>query len=79
MPEGRPRCSSDRYACIVEMKIDWDNRPTYWYRVCESPFFGRTRIAARRLALERVAALTWEQRPANRLRVKGIHIHELNC
>ena len=74
----RPRCLFDRYACIVEMKGEWGRCCNKWFK-CAQPFFGRTRKAARRLALERVAALTWEQRPANRLRVKGIHIHELNC
>ena len=79
---SRPRRVSDRYVYILETKAEYDTEYGLLFNewmICADPFYGHTRIEARRLALERVAAPTWEQRPANRLRVKGIHIHELNC
>ena len=69
-----PRRPSDRYACLVETKIDWEHRPNWWMK-CASPFYGRTRIESRRKAVERVAALTHTYRPAIKLRVKCIRIH----
>ena len=78
MPRRRP--VGARYAYIVEMK-DWRNQ---WV-IQTLPFYGHTRIAARRLALDRFDILNWNHRLAfgmwhpNRLRVKGIRIHMLNC
>ena len=66
-----------RYAYIVECKLPdvalYGSKRNCWIR-CAPPFFGHSRIAARRLALRRVDALIWEMRPSRMLRVKGIHI-----
>ena len=85
---SRPRRVSDRYVYILETKAEYDTEygPLFneWV-ICAGPFYGHTRIEARRLALERLADLTWNHRLAfgswnpNRLRVKGIRIHMLHC
>ena len=82
----RPRRVSDRYVYILEMKTEHDPELGIFgneWLILAGPFYGQTRIEARRLALQRLEYQYWNRILAfgtcYPMRVKGIRIHTLNC